>query len=132
MKGQEEIIGFMLVVIMVMVIGLGFLFFFSPKAAERQDLDIQNLLYAWLSTSLDNQDIRTMIVSCAGCNLDSARNVLDTAIKSSGLINSINGYSLNITGTTEYIYFTGNLTGNTRAASIPVNENMITLKFFIP
>ena len=56
-KGQEEIMGFMLVVIMVIVIGLAFLFFFTPRTTEKNDLDMQNLLYAWLSTTINGKGV---------------------------------------------------------------------------
>ena len=61
-KGQEEILGFILVVVMVVVIGLAFLFFLTPRAQERQDLEMENLLYAWLSTTIEEgKDVSSMI-----------------------------------------------------------------------
>ena len=132
-KGQEEILGFMLVVVMVMVIGLGFLFFLTPKAPERQDLEMENLLYAWLSTTIEGKDISNMIENCYGpCDLGSGVQILDNAISKSGLINRINGYSLNVTGTAEFYYSKGNLTGNSRTAFVPVKDNDVRLKFYLP
>jgi len=134
-KGQEEIMGFILVVVMVMMIGLGFLFFFTPKAPERQDLEMQNLLYAWLSTTIEGKDVSSMIENCYGaCDLSKETVILDNAIdaKFGRGASSLNGYSLNVTGTAEFYYSKGNLTGNYRTAFVPVKDNDVRLKFYLP
>jgi hypothetical protein len=132
-KAQEEIIGFILVVVMVVVIGLVFIFFLTPKPAERTDLELENLLYSWLSVSLENGDVKGLIESCYGeCDLGQATDILDSAISKSGMINSINGYSLNITGQTEFSYSKGNLTGNARTAVVPLSNNDVKLKVYYP
>jgi hypothetical protein len=132
-KAQEEIIGFILVVVMVVVIGLVFIFFLTPKPAERTDLQLENLLYSWLSVSFEGGDVKSAIENCYGdCDLSSAKEILDSAIAKSGLINSINGYSLNVTGTTEFSYFKGNLTGNARTGVVPLTNNDIKLKVYYP
>ena len=132
-KAQEEIMGFILVVVMVVVIGLVFIFFLAPKPAERTDLELENLLYSWLSVSIEGGDIKGTIESCYDtCDLKPAIDILDSAITGSGLINSINGYSLNITGTTEFSYSKGNLTGNARTALVPLTNNDVKLKVYYP
>lgn len=135
-KGQEEIMGFMLVVVMVMVIGLGLLFFFSPRTAEKSDLDMQNLLYAWSSSAVDgSKDVKAVIGECIGeCNISKSFEILDSAISKSGLINQLNGYSLNITGIAQIYYEKGIVRGNdTRTAIVEIdNENTAKLKFFYP
>jgi len=130
MKGQEEIMGFMLVVVMVIVIGIGLLFFFSPKAPEQTDLGMQNLLYAWLSTSFEGSDIRGIISSCDNCDLKPSVDILDSAISKSGVINRINGYSLNITGRVNYYSYKGKLNGTARGAVVPVEDTEVRLRFY--
>ena len=44
-KGQEEIMGFMLIVVMIIVIGLGLIFFLKPSQNEEKNLQTENLLY---------------------------------------------------------------------------------------
>jgi len=133
MKGQEEIMGFLLIVVMVIVIGFGMLFFFTPKASERADLGIENLLYSWLSVNIGDKDIRAIISDCSGnCELNEEIGILDGAIEDSGLINNIRGYSVNVTGTAEFSYSKGNLTGNARTALVPINKNEVQLKVFYP
>ena len=133
MKGQEEIMGFMLVVIMVMVIGIGFLVFMTPKAAEVQDLSSQNLLYAWLSTTVNGKDIRQTIAECSqSCDLSEEAAILNDAVEKSFIGSRINGYSLNVTGTAEYFYSKGNLTGNMRSAFSPIDNANVQLRFYAP
>ena len=130
-KGQEEIIGFILIVVMVMVIGLVFLFFMSPRQTETKDPEIENLLYSWLATNIEGSDVKGIISHCyTECDLSNAVVILDSAVTKSGLINRVNGYSLNITGTTEFSYAKGNLTGNARTAVVPLEDNEVKLKFF--
>ena len=129
-KAQEEIVGFMLVVILVVMIGIGFLFFFTPKQAERQDLEMQNLLYSWLAVTMESGNIETVIDNCYQCDLNPAISILDSAISKSGLINSINGYSLAINGSAETYYSSGELTGSSKAAIALLQNNEIKLKFY--
>ena len=134
-KAQEEIMGFMLVVIMVIVIGMAFLFFFTPRATEKNDLDMQNLLYAWLSTTLDGKAVKTTISECAGgCDLSQSSAVLEQVITKTGTITRINGYSLDINGTAEFSYQKGVLKGNSTKTAVVVvdNENEARLKFYYP
>jgi hypothetical protein len=133
-KGQEEIMGFILIVVIVMVIGLGMLFFFSPRAAETSDLEMQNLLYAWVATDVDGS-VSGAISSCSGtCDLATQLDILDKAITKSGIINQINGYSLNVTGMAEAYYEKGIVKGNsTRTAVVQVDsENTAKLRFYYP
>jgi len=130
-KAQEEIMGFMLVVIMVMVIGLGFMFFFSPKAAEQKDLQLQNIVYAWLSTTAETKGVKELIVDCESGSCQDLENsfiIIDNAITKSGMINTINGYSVNISGDANLLYSKGNLTGNSRTAVVPVSSSTVKLK----
>ena len=131
MKGQEEIMGFLLIVVMVIVIGFGMLFFFTPKTSERADVGLENLLYSWLSVTVGDKDIRAIISDCSGaCNLNEEIIILDSAIEDSGLMNTIKGYTVNVTGSAEFSYSKGNLTGNARTALVPINKNEIQLKVF--
>ncbi|MEM2956040.1 MAG: hypothetical protein QW041_00470 [Candidatus Pacearchaeota archaeon] len=129
-KGQEEIMGFILVVVMVVVIGIAFLFFFTPRAQERQDLELQNLLYSWLSVTINGNEIKETINNCFwACELDFPVSILDSSINYK-FGDSLNGYSLNITGTAEFYYEKGNLTGNLRTAVIPLKDNEIKLRVY--
>jgi len=60
-RGQEEIIGFMLIVIMIIVIGLALLFFMKPKQAEQKDSQMDNLVYSLAATTYEGQDIGARI-----------------------------------------------------------------------
>jgi len=129
-KAQEEIMGFMLIVVMVMVIGLGFLFFFNPKPVETDDLELHNLLYSWLSVTLENSNIEQIIDGCYKCDLSNATNVLDKAMEK--ISNKVNGYSLSINGTAETYYSKGNLTGKYRSSVALLQNNEIKLRFYYP
>jgi len=140
-KGQEEIAGFMLIVAMVLVIGLIFLFFLSPKSPERTDLQLNNLLYAWISTNSGDKAVEQLVRECelGNCEeLESAVSILQTAIDKSGMSNQIDGWSINITNTVSgqnYVYRefgNVNMTGNSRATALPVSDSIARLKVFYP
>ena len=134
-KGQEEIMGFMLVVIMVMMIGLAFLFFMTPKKAETQDLELKNLLYSWKSANAEGRSIESIIKDCnpESCQLNSSIAALDFVISKTGLINRINGYNLEISGNTKFSYSKGNLTGDKKASTpLLLGDNTVILRFYYP
>ena len=134
-KAQEEIMGFMLIVVMVIVIGLAFMFFFTPKPVERNDLDIENLIYAWKTVDIEGMSVERMIEDCETGYCDDlsekAVGVLDSAVDKKWP-GSINGYALNITEGSQFSYSKGNLTGNWKSASAVVSKSSVSLKIYYP
>ena len=137
-RGQEEIMGFMLVVILVVIIGLAVIFLFnSGEGGQQRDFQIENLLYSVLATTYDGQDIDDRIRSCEfgeeceelGMALET---VLNAAFSQSGLVvgQNLKGYSLNMSGSIELDYFEGDLIGQSVGAAIPVSDTLIRLKFY--
>jgi len=128
-KGQEEIMGFMLIVILVMVGLLAFLIFFQPKPVERNDLGLENLVYSWLSTSLESGNVKSAIKDCESGDCAGLTGSVDILQKGIDLVPAVNGWSLNITNSGQLLdYKQGNRTGNSRAAVIPISDSLVKLK----
>ncbi len=137
-KGQEEIMGFLLIVVMIIIIGVALLFFLRPKASVERDLQIDNLLYSVLSTSYDGQQISSRIENCErgfeceelGIGLDRINEAVFTR---SGirLGQNLRGYSLNLSGGVEYFVYEGNLTGNSRGSAVVISDTLIRMRFYL-
>ncbi len=136
-KGQEEILGFLLVIIMIILIGLALLFFSRPNNAETRDDQIDNLLYSILATDFNGQAISTRIEGCEfgeGCEelgrgMTEIRNAVFTK---SGLSvgQNIKGYAMNISGGVDYFVKEGQVTGVSRGAAAAVKDNLVKLTFY--
>ena len=119
----------MLIVVMVMVIGLGFLFFFSPKTTERNDLQLQNLVYSWLSTSVEGENVKSMVKDCELGECEELRNSISILQDGVNTLTGINGWSLNVSNSQELVdYAYGNMTGNSRSAVVTTSESHAKLK----
>ena len=136
-KGQEEIMGFMLVVVMVVVIGLTLIFFLKPKQVEESDLQVENLLYSILSTSFGGGSISGHIEECGkgvGCDImeKGLSEVTSAAFSKSGLVigRNFQGYNINITGSVEYALKAGNATRRSIGSAVVSKDNLINLKFY--
>lgn len=158
-RAQEEIMGFVIIVLIVIVIGLVF-FAFSirrasqgpePKQAELDDF--LNSMLAYTSSceiSGKNQSIRELTRQCnndKSCgNGQKACTVLNTTLETmlKELLGSkiqiaqayVHGYALNISNSKQLTYIEqGNLTGNYFASSIPIptgtgSDIWVKLKFY--
>lgn len=136
-KGQEEIMGFMLVVILIVVIGLTFVFLAKPKEVQERDLGVENLLYSIVGTSYDSQTIRDRVKGCEkgrDCeNLgDGVIEIMDAALSGSDIAvgKNLRGYSFNMSGGVIYFLSDGNLTGQSKGAATVVGDTLIRLKFY--
>lgn len=143
-KAQEEIIGFMVIVVMVIVIGLLFMFFLKPKApAAQESQQVSNLLISIShATSACDKEIRDVAVMCMNsenCNNENAcdylnkelPSLIDKALNKGGLGNVI-GYSLVINGTSIDINH-GNKTATMSGAVAPITSDLkMELKFYYP
>ena len=137
-KGQEEIIGFMLVVLVIVVVGLAFLFFLKPKESGGPDLQVENTLYSILSTSFEGQSLSARIDECAkGKDCETMgiglKEVTNTAFEKSGLFKkegNVKGYQLNITGEVNYGFLHGNGTINSKGAVVISGDNLIGLRIY--
>lgn len=136
-KGQEEIVGFLLIVIMIIVIGLALLFFFKPKQEEARDFQAENLLYSIMATTYNGQDISSRLGDCErgiGCKGlgEGMDKILNAALSKSGLVvgQSIQGYSLNISGNVDYYVLKGRISSSSRGAATISGNNMVRLKFY--
>jgi|GEM_PF-5100002 len=136
-KGQEEMVGFLLVVVMVMVIGLVLIFFLRPKEVEERDFQLENLLYAVLKTSAEEKTISERIEECendVGCEelKGFLGEITERAFLRAGFIvgENILGYEVNISEGMEYYKSSGNLTGRSRGAATIVRNSLVKIKFY--
>jgi len=134
-KGQEEMVGFVLIVVMLVAMGLVFMFMIRPKTEARQDLQTENLLFSILESTSGSKSLRVMVEDCVngvGCSetRQEFENRLDVSLKSSGLVlnRTLNGYSLtagDILNITQ-----GNMTGNLATAISSLQNTDVILKFY--
>lgn len=136
-KGQEEIVGFILVVLVIIVLGIVFLFMMKPKAAEEKDFQTENLLYSMIGTTVQGKTIGERIESCEkeeGCDIlrQSLNNLTNIAFSKVGysLGKNIKGYNLTISEGMAYSYAKGNATQRSIAAATAVRNSVIKLKFY--
>jgi len=132
-KAQEEVFGFVIIVVMLAIIGLIFLFFYKP---QNQNLELEknaktkisNLLYSIVSYDSQGVSFKKMTEECnmgSGCDLLSATlsEMLDKSLEKGSLTvgKQIRGYSFDITDTINMTK--GNLTGNMIGSSVPVSSS---------
>ena len=143
-KAQEEIIGFMVIVVMVIVIGLLFMLFLKPKASAAQESQqVSNLLISISHvTSTCDKEIRDVVIMCSkgeNCKDENAcdylnkelSSLIDKALTKGGLGNVIS-YSLIINGTSININ-QGNKTSTMSGAIAPITSDLkMDLKFYYP
>jgi len=137
-KGQEEIMGFMLVVVLVIVIGLAMIFLFRPAQQEVwSDFQIENMLYSIMETSYQGEKISDRIEYCEygeGCEElgEGIEEIMTVAFEGSGTVigKNLKGYSLNMTGGLIYDLTEGSQTSQSRGAATVVSDTTVRLKFF--
>jgi len=142
-RGQEEIMGFIIILVLVVVIGMFFIFLMKPKAQEPQNTQVENLLSAIKHTSSDcGKEMSDVAVMCnrdENCGNENActylrgklKEIIDLAIDKAGMGNVI-GYSMNVTGL-EIDFKEGNSTANSMGAISPINKDIsMQLRFFYP
>jgi hypothetical protein len=140
-KGQEEMVGFVLIVVMLIFMGIAFLFLARPKIESRTDLQTANLLTAMIESTEGNMKIREMIENCANgdkCNETkiALEKRLDASLSKSGLVlgRTLRGYILNVSEGSRPLFEQpikkGNLTGNNLASLVPIQDVDVILKFY--
>ncbi|MFC1685968.1 hypothetical protein ACFLZZ_03020 [Nanoarchaeota archaeon] len=136
-KGQEEIMGFMLIVLLIVIIGFIFVFFLRPQEVDAGDSQVENLLYAITATTYDGQTISSRIGNCEkgiGCIElgEGLSDIMDAAFAGSGTVigQNLRGYSLNMSGGVIYFVSEGNITGQRRGSGTVVSDTLIRLRFY--
>ncbi len=146
-KAQEEIFGFVIIVLIIMIIGLIFFAFSLRRASEAiepETAQLDDLLQASLSYTTDcriaaeNQSIRDLIKKCYNAPIGKCENnnikVCDNLNENlENMLNSllgkkeeiahayVHGYILNISNSEQIsLIEEGNLTGNYFASSVPI------------
>ena len=108
-NAQEEIMGFVLIIVVITVIGLAFLSFLRPVNEVKKTAEVSDLLYTVLGyTSSSGESIEALVKRCnsgfeESCvSLDSE---LSSALEaSSKYISGTKGYSMNITDSRQLFY----------------------------
>jgi len=145
-KGQEEMMGFVIIVVLVVIIGLVFLGFSlhkKTKSIEPQQMQIEDLLQSMLiyttDCQIDNEmlNVRELIREC---NQYPSKTCFDNTLvcsklektfgqilnntlgQSVGAIENafVHGYSLEINASQSMLIETGELSGNYFSAFVPV------------
>ncbi|MBU2522820.1 MAG: hypothetical protein KKE23_00835 [Nanoarchaeota archaeon] len=137
-KGQEEIVGFLLIVLIVIILGVIFLFMFNDKPIETQDSQVENLLISMIGTTIDGKTIGERIENCErgdGCDVlsNNLNNLTDMVFKKMGysLGRNIKGYNLTISEGMEYSNAKGNATAKSVAYAMVVGmRSFAKLKFY--
>lgn len=152
-KAQEEAVGFVIIVVIVLVIGLIFFTFAlqKGKTIEVEKAEVYDFLQVMSSYTTDcsinsmNLNVRELIKEChnnptkncedqtnACTKLETtAKNILQELIgKGTEIANErIHGYALNITNARELVYIEeGSLNGNYFVSSLPGVGEDITIK----
>ena len=138
-KAQEEMVGFVLIVIMLIVMGIILLFLVRPRIEAKKDLQVENLLNSMLESTSAGKSIRDMVSNCAmgvGCaeTTDELKARLDASLSSSGLVlgKTLNAYSFSVSkDATAFINISnGNFTGNSITALVALQNADVMLKFY--
>ena len=136
-KGQEEIMGFILIIVMIVVIGLFMLFFMKAKVNEEKDFQLDNLIEALLKTSVGEKNVEAMIKDCESgenCKMleGNLTGIIDVAMEKSGMVigKNIKGSEFNISGGMEYYYLKGNVTSRSLASANVVRNSLIKMKVY--
>jgi hypothetical protein len=148
-KGQEEIMGFVIIVVIVVVIAvvfLGFSLHKKTKSIEPQQMQIEDLLQSMLIYTTDcevNNEMLSVRELIRECNQDSSKGCLDNQLVCNKLNSTFNhilkdtlgqsvgavedafvhGYSLEINASEYMLIETGELSGNYFSAYVPVPIN---------
>ena len=136
-KGQEEIVGFLLIVLIVIILGVVFLFMFQSKPIEEKDPQLDNLLASMIGTTMNGKTVGEMIDNCEkGFDCDILRSDLNnlTSIVFSkvgySVGRTIKGYNLTISEGMDYSDAQGNVTSRSIAAATVVRNSLVKLKFY--
>ncbi len=141
-RGQEEMIGFVVIIILLVVIGLVFLGFSmrqKPKEIQHQESQMLDTMQAMLTFSACGDNVRELIKECyygGTCNDEDAclyakellQDMLDKT-QGTDIANSfVRGYILNVTVLSEpprtlFFLTKGNLSGNYYSGSIPIQAS---------
>ena len=122
-KAQEEMLGFILIVVLIVVIGVVFLFLAKPKIKLEKNIQIDNLLYSIMEYTVNNKQMKEVIKECYEEGDESRcielkrsiEDMLNVMIAKSGMVigKQLVGYSLNITNSEPVLAIReGSLTGN--------------------
>jgi len=140
-KAQEEMVGFVIIVVMFIVMGLLLMFMIRPTQTIKKDLQTGNLLETLLESTEEGRPIRVIIESCAegtASDCEVAKNAsikrLDAALVQQDIIvnRTINGYSFEATseGFTRINITNGTLMGNKITGLIPLQNIDVILRFY--
>ncbi len=154
-RAQEEIVGFVVIIIMIIVIGLVFLGFSlrqQPESTQHQESVMLDTMYSILSYSTYDTDMRELIKDCylnpsSSCNgkpvcehvKDTFSEILDEVLGKDIANSYVNGYVLNITVSGESQDLInmekGQITGNYFGAEIPIpasgTDLIFSLRYYI-
>ncbi len=124
-KAQEEMFGFVIIVVLIAVAGLMFLLLQKPQQKELRNDQMSNLLYSIVSysSSYNNKLLGEVIEECDLCDkecvmCDTAERelneILSIAQKEGSFVvgNQINGYIFNASGYKELVVKQGELKGD--------------------
>jgi hypothetical protein len=143
-RGQEEIMGFIVIVVLIVVIGMIFIFMIKPRAKQaEQSMQVENLLssirHANSECDKEMQDVMIMCRNDETCGNEKAcdylkselKLMIDKAIEKAGM-GSVIGYNLSIKGISISINY-GNSTSNFIAAISPIRQDIdAELRFYYP
>ena len=141
-KAQEEMVGFIIIVVMMIVAGLILMFMVKPKAEVQKDLQAGNMLNALLESTEQDKKVSSWIESCTeGISTDcviatnAVNQRLDASFKSYDIVlnRTINGYSLQALSEGGGVMFNvtnGSLMGNKVSTIVPLRDIDIILKFY--
>ena len=138
-RGQEEMVGFILLVIMVLVVGATLLFLMKPKQSQVSigQFQQENLIASVMGATVGNETIAERIGDCekhVGCDeLKSDMNDMMAAIFSkTGFVlgQNLKGYSLDITGGMDYHQSFGNGTQKSVGASKIVKNSIVKITLY--
>jgi len=136
-KGQEEIVGFLLIVLIIIILGVVFLFMFQNKPVEEKDLQLDNLLISMIGTTMDGKTIGERIDGCErgeGCVElgTSLQNLTSVVFKKMGYTigRNVKGYNLTISEGIDYSMGGGNVTSRSVASATVVRNSLVKLKFY--
>lgn len=143
-KGQEEIMGFMLILVLIVVIGMFFMFMLKPRVTQsQQSVQVENLLSSIKHVnSACDKEMQEVVIMCSRdemCGEQDAcsylkgeiKTIIDTATEKAGM-GAVMGYNLTI-ASLNFEIFEGNKTETSMAAISPLQGDMsMQLTFYYP
>lgn len=141
-QGQEEMVGFVLIVVMLIVMGTVFLFMVKPRTVVREDYQTQNMLVSIMDSTENGKTIGDMIEECVHDNMNcgdmenATKKRLDSSLENGRLVlnRTLKGYNLimSIQDNPPKINISkGIVSGNTLRASIaPIQDIDVVLRFY--